>query len=719
MASLKEVPLDPPVASLAHLSLSRDGNPERLCKVCSLLDFNKAFFASSNYMLPATPESCGLPNRFCWDLYTLRRESECPFCKLVLEAVNLSKVSDGIEDGIVAVRRAPLYTKEKDATLSTLYFLSLASSVDDFNQTPMDTGYVIGVSKKHETLVLSHIDPGIREQYPNSPPGLVPFTTRREWVDRSGKYYDVSIRILDPEKVDINLITGWLQKCEKEHTIWCRRNGPSVDVVVGFRVIDVKIGMIVDASTQCRYLALSYVWGKVHEGKNYLSLKKGNYNDLEKPGVLFDSMKYLPDTVKDAILLCQKLDERYLWVDSLCIIQDSVEDKKNQIGNMDVIYQRALLTIVAAAGSDANAGLPGLRPDLPRIRAPTANIRSLDLVALAADGETDVNRSKWNSRAWTFQERILSTRILRFTSTSVAFEKMKPQWDYVHVFRERFRGCYAPLVRDYTKRQLTSQDDLLNAFKGIEVALSRALGPFYWGLPQHLLAQSLNWIATATSSDLARRSGFPSWSWAGWIFGDGVNANYTTILHGPLPIFIIFSDEARVLDWSSDWSKDPYIGIRPWHDVLLYPAGSEAAEQRAKTLNDTVKEIWNIPDGIPLSNLLFFWTSAVPLDRISRGERGPVLDFNTAKIVRQIDGRVEVGGQPYEEESEEILKRSEIGKVELIYLGLDCMRSGYFSLILVECVDKVAHRILPQLLFSVDSEDWKLAEPQSKLVALA
>jgi hypothetical protein len=56
------------------------------------------------------------------------------------------------------------------------------------------------------------------------------------------------------------------------------------------------------------------------------------------------------------------IGERYLWVDSLCIVQDDPQEKHGQIANMDAIYGNAILTINAAAGQDANAGLPGVRP---------------------------------------------------------------------------------------------------------------------------------------------------------------------------------------------------------------------------------------------------------------------------------------------------------------------------------------------------------------------
>jgi Heterokaryon incompatibility protein (HET) len=68
-----------------------------------------------------------------------------------------------------------------------------------------------------------------------------------------------------------------------------------------------------------------------------------------------------PNTVKDAIDLVESLGERYLWVDSLCIVQDDDEWKCSQINNMASIYANSHLTIIAADGDSSDYGLRGLR----------------------------------------------------------------------------------------------------------------------------------------------------------------------------------------------------------------------------------------------------------------------------------------------------------------------------------------------------------------------
>jgi len=58
-------------------------------------------------------------------------------------------------------------------------------------------------------------------------------------------------------------------------------------------------------------------------------------------------------------MLVKQLNERYLWVDSICIMQDDLEDKMAQIQNMDQVYSNTVVSLITAEGSDANAGIPG------------------------------------------------------------------------------------------------------------------------------------------------------------------------------------------------------------------------------------------------------------------------------------------------------------------------------------------------------------------------
>ena len=105
--------------------------------------------------------------------------------------------------------------------------------------------------------------------------------------------------------------------------------------------------------SQLKYVALSYVWG----GPQRITLQASNYADLHTPGSLTGR---LAKTIDDDLTLAEALGVRYVWVDALCIIQDSEEDKAAQLSGMGKVYANSLFTIVAASGADSEAGIPGI-----------------------------------------------------------------------------------------------------------------------------------------------------------------------------------------------------------------------------------------------------------------------------------------------------------------------------------------------------------------------
>lgn len=123
--------------------------------------------------------------------------------------------------------------------------------------------------------------------------------------------------------------------------------------------------------------------------------------------------------------LVKQIGERYLWVDSLCIIQDDHITSTYFVSQMDIIYSHAILTIVAAAGSNANSGLPGVREGTRDVQQSILNVSGLRLMA-AIDGSyyKGVAGSDWSTRGWTLQENILSRRKIIFTEKQV-------YWRYV------------------------------------------------------------------------------------------------------------------------------------------------------------------------------------------------------------------------------------------------------------------------------------------------
>lgn len=218
------------------------------------------------------------------------------------------------------------------------------------------------------------------------------------------------------------------------------------------------------------------------------------------------------------------------------------------------------MTIFAVGGDSADAPLPGLDPGSRQVQQHIRRIQSLSLAVPLKTHDEIVAASKWDTRGWTFQERVLSRRGLVFTNEQAFFrcqrdmfcedvinEDSKDEAMYagkhyslsnLHAIREnkehleyRYR-CYAlefmKIVEDYTRRELTNQADIYNAFFAIITLFSRYIetppvdpdSAFLFGMPESVLEDVMLWQPAPNTPTHARRceEGLvaPSWSWAGW-----------------------------------------------------------------------------------------------------------------------------------------------------------------------------------------------------------
>ena len=221
-----------------------------------------------------------------------------------------------------------------------------------------------------------------------------------------------------PAKMNFEMVKEWILECNKHEQ--CRRNTDVDDEQpINMKVIEVRTLHLIQAPTNCRYVVLSYTWGGVK-----MNMMDSVWNT--KTGVLdlktvFDK---LPKTIRDATNVVQNLGERYLWIDAVCINQQSDRDKIEQIAQMDRIYSSSILTIVAAAGSNANTGLPGLQENSRIPFQLTKRVGSYILrTALPSDPRIGIiDSAPWNQRGWTYQERLLSRRCLIFTFHQIYFQ---------------------------------------------------------------------------------------------------------------------------------------------------------------------------------------------------------------------------------------------------------------------------------------------------------
>jgi hypothetical protein len=214
--------------------------------------------------------------------------------------------------------------------------------------------------------------------------------------------------------VNFDLMARWLKHCDEKHEHESALL-PFHRELGEIRFIDVQNQCILQRKHVERYAALSYTWGS---RKQYCLMRK-NVADLEQKGSLAHLSKALGPTVMDSMQVCRSLNISYLWVDSLCIIQDDAESKDAQIRNMDYIYANAYITLVAAAGhtlpeesQEENSTL-ATGSGLPRLSTPGAckkaglrfNIDGVDYAcSLGEDGVEKLSSliwfSSWYSRGW-------------------------------------------------------------------------------------------------------------------------------------------------------------------------------------------------------------------------------------------------------------------------------------------------------------------------------
>lgn len=220
---------------------------------------------------------------------------------------------------------------------------------------------------------------------------------------------------------------------------------------------------------------------------------------------------------------------------------------------MDEIYEDSALTIIAAAGSDANYGLPGVswRQRRPQQQIPVPGARLIQVFPHVADV---VEKSTWSTRGWTYQEGLLPRRRLILTDNEAAFlcnrsfspECLRGPLDvltrrgtkpFKHIVpflksanADTIWALFQQQLQTYISRKLSKESDILNA--GLGMLRSYVFGEsdrIVWGRSIHhilgvpvrisnlldgeALEVALAWVYPGHT---VRRPEYPSWSWAGW-----------------------------------------------------------------------------------------------------------------------------------------------------------------------------------------------------------
>lgn len=308
------------------------------------------------------------------------------------------------------------------------------------------------------------------------------------------------------------------------------------------------------------YLSLSHCWGKIQIKRLLTADMKSMIENIE--------IRDLPKTFRDAIAITRKLGVRFLWIDSLCIVQDSVEDWQTEALTMQDVYRYAQLNIAATGSTDGNGGCFVTRDPLLvqslHVNASWKGDSGSYCISNSAFWRHGVNRAPLNTRAWVLQERVLAPRTLHFGADQVYWEcneknacetfpdgvpaSMIDETDTPRIqaaedasadgdgarlrcFSEEWFGLLRPdpamkyydmwsnTVTAYTRCHLTYGTDKLIALSGVVKQFQDLLQDEYlagiWKrhLPYHLLwfKERPSLTQRATDSQNYRA---PSWSWA-------------------------------------------------------------------------------------------------------------------------------------------------------------------------------------------------------------
>ncbi|KAF2833726.1 HET-domain-containing protein [Ophiobolus disseminans] len=280
-----------------------------------------------------------------------------------------------------------------------------------------------------------------------------------------------------------------------------------------------------------QWVCLSYCWGGDQPSKT----TKANLDERLTLLPFAD----LPKTITDAITVTGRLGLRYLWVDALCIIQDDGDDVAREIATMPEVYRYAICTISASRASTSEEGFLQNHhtddmhhsPIVLRITCPDGTPGQINLSNRGS--EYRYVQEPIHKRAWCYQERILSPRIVDFGHTQVQWIcKSKRFADGGRVERaastdallgsalqdlsqHELHDKWADIVSKYTRRDLTFAGDRLLAVSAVAAYFAPRFGCEYLaGHWKDSLALQLAWVAGRPKYTRPNVYVAPSWSWA-------------------------------------------------------------------------------------------------------------------------------------------------------------------------------------------------------------
>lgn len=263
-----------------------------------------------------------------------------------------------------------------------------------------------------------------------------------------------------PSDALFDVVRAWMGNCHKRHKICAPAPGNDPPLLPN-RVIDVTEDgsdprLVVSEGQRGHYAALSHCWG----GLQLIQTKAATLAQHQD----CIPMDQLPKSYKDAITIARKLRIPFLWVDSLCIVQDSEQDWHHESGLMSSIYRNSTLTISATGAVDGSRGcfIPEEHSAIVQLPQTFSDVGGKAYVTGSRIGTygppwaDKVESGPLFRRAWALQERCLSRRILHCCTGQWVWEcceKLVAQFGYTekrsNAWHPAFLGRIGAMRRAY------------------------------------------------------------------------------------------------------------------------------------------------------------------------------------------------------------------------------------------------------------------------------
>ncbi|EXJ75320.1 uncharacterized protein A1O5_02016 [Cladophialophora psammophila CBS 110553] len=359
-------------------------------------------------------------------------------------------------------------------------------------------------------------------------------------------------QISDSLSSSIHILKDWIVRCEKNHKT-CKKglDAKPTDTLRRFftskasqllshgetpqgerfgkyfKLIDVQSQRIVSGAVNSRYVALSYVCG---DPSTNIPIDWQHGPSARYPYIPLR----LPNTIKDALKLTALLGERYLWVDSLCIIHNDQTELFTLLQSMASIYSKAVCCLAVVSGVNADSGIRGIGVSREGEKLQhCAKLQNCTIGLSLPPFHHILERKTYYNRGWIFQEGLLSRRTIYLTereaffscgetferesiwesykshSSPAYFGVVNPSGNFhndlaKHNFKSGYYSFsdYGRHVEEYTKRSFTYPVDVMYAFTGTARLIGKHMqASMHYGIPLGVPPwgeqESLVWLTLA------------------------------------------------------------------------------------------------------------------------------------------------------------------------------------------------------------------------------